>query len=264
MTPFIHVPFRKKLLTRRHQNSAGTLRSLLTTLCICISVVLVLLSFSFISNAAYEKDLEEGIALRQTRMAAAPQPHTLPMALRHPDLPQPEESRSLVSPPTLPANLPAFLREDGMPVPAAHIAGDASEYHPSYWPVRFSEIGYISSYYGLRTDPIDGVGTEWHMGIDLADREGSDIYAAASGTVIEVRWGEGYGETLVIDHGNGLQSRYSHCSSILVSVGDTVEQGQLIALMGSTGRSTGPHLDFRIYVDGYAVDPLDYLEEEPE
>ena len=261
MTPYFSIPFRKKLLSRQRQHSAYSLRGILTTLCICFSVFVVLLNLSLTSASASERELEAGMAQRQARIAQRRQPHSLPAAVRHQQLPELQEDALRPVSAQLPANMPAFLREDGLAVPASHLAGDASEYYPSFWPVSFSEVGYISSYYGLRTDPVDGIGTEWHMGLDLADRHNTEIKAAASGTVIEVRCTEGYGETLVIDHGNGLQTRYSHCSSILVSEGDVVTQGQLIALMGNTGRSTGTHLDFRVYADGYAVDPLDYLEQ---
>ncbi len=261
MTPYINVPFRKKLLSRQKQHSAYSLRGVLTTLCICLSVFLILLNLSLTATSASAKELEAGMALRQARMAGRRQPHSLPAAVRHQEFPelQAESRRPAAKEP--PAHLPAFLREEGVEVPAARIEGDAGQYYPSFWPVSFSEVGYISCYYGLRTDPIDGEGTEWHMGLDLADRYETEIYAAASGTVVEVRSTSGYGETLVVDHGNGLQTRYSHCSSILVSEGDSVQQGQCIALMGNTGRSTGTHLDFRVYVDGYAVDPLNYLED---
>ncbi len=130
---------------------------------------------------------------------------------------------------------------------------------PCVWPVRFTDAGYISSYFGYRVDPVSGEGTEFHQGIDLADRDNSKIYAAASGTVVELRDSPSYGLTMVIDHGNGYTTRYSHCASILAELGDTVEQGQIIATMGNTGKSTGTHLDFRVYFEGTAVDPLKVL-----
>lgn len=131
---------------------------------------------------------------------------------------------------------------------------------PHVWPVRFSESGSVSSYFGYRLNPTEGVGTEFHGGIDLADKRNSKIYAAGSGTVAEAKRNGGYGLTILIDHGNGYQSRYSHCSSLFVSEGDAVTQGEIIATMGRTGRATGVHLDFRVYIDGSVVDPLEILD----
>ena len=138
--------------------------------------------------------------------------------------------------------------------------GESEEYIPHVWPVRFSEIGYISSWFGTRIDPVSGDATEFHAGIDLADQRYTKIHAAASGTVTEAEFYGGYGLTILIDHGNGYTSRYSHCEALLVAVGDTVSQGQVIATMGATGKVTGVHLDFRIYVDGAPVNPISVLD----
>lgn len=134
------------------------------------------------------------------------------------------------------------------------------EYIPHVWPVHFSEIGSITSCFGYRTNPTAGVGTEFHGGVDLADRPGSKIYASASGTVVEAGDNGGYGLTILVDHGNGYKTRYCHCSSLLVSEGDSVSQGEIIATMGRTGRVTGVHLDFRVYIDDTPVDPLEILD----
>lgn len=139
---------------------------------------------------------------------------------------------------------------------------DSEEYVPHVWPVRFSDHGYISSYFGTRIDPVTGEGLEFHGGIDLADKPGTKIHASASGVVVDAYESEGFGLNILIDHGNGYQTRYSHCNSMLVEEGDTVKQGQVIATMGATGRVTGVHLDFRVYLDGEAIDPLLLLDEQ--
>ena len=139
---------------------------------------------------------------------------------------------------------------------------DDSEFFPHVWPVRFSDHGYISSYFGNRIDPVTGEGTEFHGGIDLADKPNTKIHASASGVVVEAYESQGYGLNILIDHGNGYQTRYSHCNSMLVAEGDTVSQGQVIATMGATGRVTGVHCDFRVYLDGVAIDPLTVLDEQ--
>ena len=138
---------------------------------------------------------------------------------------------------------------------------DSDEYIPHVWPVRFSDHGYVSSYFGTRIDPVTGEGLEFHGGIDLADRPGTKIHASASGVVLDAYESEGYGLTILIDHCNGYQTRYSHCNSMLVAAGDTVSQGQVIATMGDTGRVTGVHCDFRIYLNEEAIDPMILLDE---
>jgi murein DD-endopeptidase MepM/ murein hydrolase activator NlpD len=98
-----------------------------------------------------------------------------------------------------------------------------------------------------------------HEGIDIAGSSGTPIAAAASGTVIVAGWSGGYGNLVVIDHGNGISTAYGHNSSLAVSVGQTVGQGAIIAGMGTTGHSTGVHCHFEVRVNGAAVDPLGYL-----
>ncbi len=107
-----------------------------------------------------------------------------------------------------------------------------------------------------------GFGTRWgrlHRGLDLALPQGSDIYAADSGTVYFAGNGGGYGNLVKIDHGNGMQTYYAHCSSLLVSSGQKVERGDRIALAGSTGNSTGPHLHFEVIINGKCIDPSELL-----
>lgn len=109
---------------------------------------------------------------------------------------------------------------------------------------------------------VSGFGMRWgrmHEGIDIGAASGTPIRAAAAGTVIHAGWLGGYGNLVVVDHGGGLATAYAHASSILVGVGQRVEQGQTIALVGSTGNSSGPHLHFEVRVNGSAVDPLGYL-----
>ena len=105
-------------------------------------------------------------------------------------------------------------------------------------------------------------GTRWgraHTGLDVAADTGTPIYAAASGTVTNASVYGGYGNLIKIDHGNGVETYYGHCSKIYVNVGDTVETGDLIGLVGSTGNSTGPHLHLEIRVNGVAQNPQNYL-----
>src|SRR6266508_229732 len=98
-----------------------------------------------------------------------------------------------------------------------------------------------------------------HEGIDVTAPMSAEIEAPASGIVTEVRWEEGYGNMITLDHGYGLVTRYAHCSKILVARGTRVKRGQTIALVGSTGLSTGPHLHYEVWVNGHPVDPIKYV-----
>jgi len=122
------------------------------------------------------------------------------------------------------------------------------------WPVN----GRVSSPFGYRIHPIFHV-RKMHTGIDLSSAMGTPIEAADSGTVIQAGWRGGYGKCVVISHGNGVATLYAHQSVIGVSVGDSVERGQVIGEVGSTGYSTGAHLHFEVRVNGSPVDPMRYF-----
>jgi len=121
------------------------------------------------------------------------------------------------------------------------------------------EKGWISSYYGKRTDPFTGK-PAFHHGIDFAGKEGSNVIAVASGVVTWTGSKSGYGETVEISHGDGFVTRYSHNKQALVQSGDVVRKGEPIALMGSTGRSTGAHVHYEVYKHGRSVDPSSYVQ----
>ena len=116
------------------------------------------------------------------------------------------------------------------------------------WPLR----GPINSPFGSRWGKL-------HNGLDIGGGTGTSYFSAVSGTVVTAGWGGGYGNMILIDHGNGVRTRYAHSSKLLVSVGDRVEQGEKIGLVGSTGNSTGPHLHFEVIINGSAVNPSNYL-----
>lgn len=118
--------------------------------------------------------------------------------------------------------------------------------------------GWLSSRFGRRTDPFTGR-PAWHAGVDFAGKEGSDIVSVGSGVVTWAGERYGYGLMVEINHGGGITTRYGHAKEILVSVGDIVKQSQTLARMGSTGRSTGPHVHFEVRKNGKAVDPARYV-----
>lgn len=125
---------------------------------------------------------------------------------------------------------------------------------PDYWPA----VGRLTSTFGNRKDPITRK-MAFHYGIDIANWPGTNIYAAGKGKVEFAGYRQGYGKLIIIDHQNGYKSLYAHNSKLLVQVGDTVDKGQTIAKMGSTGRSTGSHLHFEIHYRGTPIDPLTIL-----
>lgn len=118
--------------------------------------------------------------------------------------------------------------------------------------------GWLSSRFGTRTDPFTGK-PAWHAGIDMAGKRGSDIIAVAAGVVTWASNRYGYGLLVEINHGNGYVTRYAHSQATKVKVGDIVTRGQTIAEMGSSGRSTGPHVHFEVLRDGKQVDPQRYI-----
>ncbi|WP_259363089.1 M23 family metallopeptidase [Colwellia sp. MB3u-4] len=118
--------------------------------------------------------------------------------------------------------------------------------------------GWLSSYFGLRKDPFNGK-PAMHKGVDFAGSENDDIIATASGVVSWASSRYGYGNLIEINHGDGLKTRYGHNKTIAVSVGDVVNKGQVIAKMGSTGRSTGPHVHYEILRNNRQIDPSKYV-----
>ena len=125
---------------------------------------------------------------------------------------------------------------------------------PNIWPVA----GPISSYYGYRTSP-GGIGSTFHEGVDIAGDYGTPISATAAGTVTQAGWVGGYGYLVEVKHADGIVTRYGHNSAVLGYEGQHVDQGSMIALMGSTGNSTGPHCHYEVRIHGEAVDPMYFL-----
>lgn len=125
---------------------------------------------------------------------------------------------------------------------------------PTIWPAS----GEITSSFGYRSSPW-GWSREFHPGIDIANSWGTPVLSTADGVVTFAGWDGGYGNMVVIDHGNGIHTAYAHNSAIHVSVGQRVSKGGYIADMGSTGASTGPHVHYEVRINGERVNPLDYM-----
>lgn len=137
--------------------------------------------------------------------------------------------------------------------------GNAAANVPSIWPV----MGTLRSGVGMRGNPFGGPGTEYHKGQDIAAPTGTPVMATANGTIIIAGWQRGYGWVVYIDHGNGITTRYGHLSRIDVELGQTIRRGEQLGLVGSTGRSTGPHLHYEVRINGQPVSPLLYLPSQP-
>lgn len=130
--------------------------------------------------------------------------------------------------------------------------------YPSVWPVR----GWITSRFGYRNSPYGDGARRLHTGLDIAAPQGTPVIAPADGHVVFAGYHSAYGNLVVIDHGYGMTTKYAHTSRILVQVGERVRRGDLIARVGNTGRSTGPHLHFEVLKEGVPVNPMRYLSQE--
>ena len=127
---------------------------------------------------------------------------------------------------------------------------------PSQRPIS---VVNLTSGFGVRSDPFHG-GAAMHAGVDMAGPTGTPIYATADGYVGRAGWTGGYGNLVELEHGRGIETRYGHLSAILVHPGQKVRRGDMIARMGSTGRSTGSHLHYEVRIDGHAINPIPFLQ----
>ncbi len=134
---------------------------------------------------------------------------------------------------------------------------------PAYIPNIWAHIGKINNEFGFRRNPFGGRTYEFHAGMDINGERGDTIIAPAAGKIIKAGWQGGYGNMVEIDHGNGLTTRYGHMSKVEAAVGDTVSRGQLIGYVGSTGRSTGPHLHYELRLNDRPINPRRFLPPEP-
>lgn len=149
-----------------------------------------------------------------------------------------------------------ILKEEVVKEAVPKIVERGTKIPPTY--IKPISGGRLSSSFGKRSAPTKGAST-YHKGIDWATPTGTAVYASCGGKVSKAGWGSGYGYVVYIDHADGRQTRYGHLSKVLVTVGQTVKQGEKIALSGNTGVSTGPHIHFEILINGSQVDPLKYI-----
>lgn len=128
---------------------------------------------------------------------------------------------------------------------------------PAIQPVMNKDLTRVASGYGVRIDPVYHV-RRMHTGMDFTAPTGTDVYATGNGTVTFVGWKQGYGNTVVVDHGFGYSTLYAHLFKQLVHVGQKVKRGDVIALVGNTGKSTGPHLHYEVRLQNQPIDPRNF------
>ena len=128
---------------------------------------------------------------------------------------------------------------------------------PAIQPISNKDLKQTASGYGTRVDPIYGT-TKFHSGMDFSAHPGTDVYATGNGTVVKMGWQTGYGNTIIIDHGFGYQTWYAHLQDFRTKLGKKVVRGEVIGGVGSTGKSTGPHLHYEVHVKGKVVNPVNY------
>lgn len=147
-----------------------------------------------------------------------------------------------------------FLQSASISPHYAHSKQWETNVRPSLWPVT----GRLLSPFGARTDPFSGEGAI-HTGVDLSASMGTPVHATADGVVTHASWGGQYGNLVIIDHGNGMQTWYAHLSRFLVVPGQEIRRGEVLGLSGATGRVTAPHLHYEVRMDGTPVNPYKYL-----
>lgn len=131
--------------------------------------------------------------------------------------------------------------------------------NPEFLPTMWAHMGKINNEFGFRRNPFGGRSYEFHSGLDIDGQKGDVVVAPANGVISKAGWQGGYGNLIEIDHGNGLTTRYGHLSKIDIQVGDTVQRSQPIGSVGSTGRSTGPHLHYELRLNEKAINPRRFL-----
>ena len=145
----------------------------------------------------------------------------------------------------------------------AELKSIAAKADPTYLPTEWAHLGKINNEFGFRRNPFGGRAYEFHPGMDIDGERGDQVTASANGTVVKAVYQGGYGNMVEVDHGNGIHTRYGHMSRLEVKEGDAITRGQLIGEIGSTGRSTGPHLHFELRYNDKPINPRHFLKPEP-
>lgn len=192
-------------------------------------------------------------SLAQTQPAAAPK--------RELDYSRPDASEDLMLNSGGPVDLDDFNTDNPELEKALKSiqANTQASFLPTIWP----HASKINNEFGFRRNPFGGRTYEFHAGMDIDGERGDIVVAPGNGKVLEAGWKGGYGNFIEVEHGNGLTTRYGHLSKVEVAAGDTITRGQTIGLVGSTGRSTGPHLHYELRVNDRPINPRFFLPPEP-
>ena len=169
-----------------------------------------------------------------------------------------------------PESTDVYARNSGGPLSLAEMDPEDAEIekqlrtiqvtsNQAHIPAMWAHMGKINNEFGFRRSPFGGRTYEFHAGMDIDGERGDQVIAPANGVVTEAGWKGGYGNMIEIDHGNGLKTRYGHLSKIEVEIGQTLNRGQLMAFVGSTGRSTGPHLHYELRLNDRPINPRRFL-----
>ncbi len=187
-------------------------------------------------------------------------PDTKPINYEQPDVI--EDTPNNIGGPATPfqlTNAETKAEEDSMEAELKNIEKTSN---PEFLPTIWAHMGKINNEFGFRRNPFGGRTYEFHPGMDISGERGEVVIAPANGVVSKAGWSGGYGNLVEIDHLNGLKTRYGHLSKIDVEIGDTIKRSQEIAQIGTTGRSTGPHLHFEIRLNDKAINPRRFLPSE--
>ena len=255
-------PFRRSERTAFIENNKGLKisKDLVLNSAIITSLVLVLslLSFAVYGIVYVDGDASSGDTAAAVRLTPAVADSTFPGAIDY------SRPRS-IDEPTINSGGPfddRDLTEDQAEADRqikVIEAGPNKANLPSMW----AHLGKINNEFGFRRNPFGGRVYEFHAGMDIDGERGDAVVAPANGVVTKAEWKGGYGQMVELDHGNGLKTRYGHLSRIEVTAGQVVTRGQLLGNVGSTGRSTGPHLHYELRLNDRPIDPRRLLPPEP-
>jgi murein DD-endopeptidase MepM/ murein hydrolase activator NlpD len=249
---------------RRFKVSKKLIHSSVAGLILTFGFISLGITSGFIKNTTFAKS-ETNIPIETTLTAKSTQnnPTTESKSINY-DRPASSEDIAINSGgPAVPFQLTLVESEAEEKTMESQIRLIETTSNPAFLPTMWVHLGKINDEFGFRRNPFGGRSYEFHAGLDIGGEKGDLVTAPANGVVIAADWQGGYGNMIEVDHGNGLTTRYGHLSRIGVQVGETVQRSQPIGLVGSTGRSTGPHLHYELRLNDKPINPRRFLPPEP-
>ncbi len=259
---FLHNT-KTKIYIRRFEVSKKLLHGSIFSL--ILSFGLITLGFTtFINSNTFETNNHSEAILTAQKSKIIPKTYTAQYTAINYDRPASSEDFAInTGGPAVPFQLTIVESEEEENQLETQLRMIEKTSNPAFLPTMWAHLGKINNEFGFRRNPFGGRSYEFHAGMDVGGDYGDGVVAPANGIVINADWQGGYGNMIEIDHGNGLTTRYGHLSRIGVNVGDVVQRGQFIGLIGSTGRSTGPHLHFELRLNDKSINPRRFLPPEP-